>query len=120
MPDVGRTEREQKVVDDILAIPGMLGFVFPPLALGTAAVKLLVDLGFALYLANVREAVATRLREQSAGQAAARASVVTTALAHERNEPRICGEQLPGYMGRAYHGADCAAHAGCGKEIERC
>lgn len=119
MPDVGRTEREQRVVDDILAIPALLGFVCPPVAIGATAVKALVDLGYALYFSKVKAWAVEMAREQAAGHAAAVASAVTTALERERSQPRICGEQLAGYMGRAYHGADCAAHAGCGKEIER-
>jgi len=120
MADVSRTEREQRVVDDILAIPTLLGFVCPPVAIGATAVKALVDLGYALYFSKVKAWAAEMAREQAAGQAAAVASAVTTALERERSTPILCGLLLPGRNGRAYHGADCAAHAGCGKEIERC
>ena len=120
MADAARTERQQRVVDDILAIPTLLGFVCPPVAIGATAVKALVDLGYALYFSKVKAWAVEMAREQAAGHAAAVASAMTTAIERERNKVVVCGDQLAGHMGRGYHGADCAAHAGCGKEIERC
>ena len=119
MADVANTEREQRVVDDILAIPALLGFVCPPVAIGTTAVKALVDLGFALYLSEVKRRATEMRAAQAAGEAAGRGSAVTSALAHERAAPPTCGSALPGRSARVFHGADCAVHAGCGKEIER-
>lgn len=117
MSDAGKVAREQRVVDDILAIPALLGFVCPPVAIGATVVKALVDFGFAVYLGKVRERAWEMAREQAAGQAAAVASAVTSALARERAAPLTCGSVLPGRAARVFHGADCAAHAGCGKEI---
>ena len=119
MADVANTEREQRVVDDILAIPALLGFVCPPVAIGATAVKALVDLGFALYLSEIKRRAVEIQAAQAAGEAAGRASAVTTALARERAVSLTCGGALPGRAARVFHGADCAAHAGCGKEIER-
>lgn len=105
------------IADAVLSCAGLLGI--PPITLGAAGAKVLIDLGFGLFFRETERRLLEMRAAMDAGEAAARASAVTTALARERNTPILCGLLLPGRNGRAYHGADCAAHAGCGKEIER-
>lgn len=105
------------IADAVLSCAGLLGI--PPITLGAAGAKVLVDLGFGLFFRETERQLLEARGATAAGEAAARSSAVTSVLMHGRNQPLICGEQLAGHMGRAYHGADCAAHAGCGKEIER-
>lgn len=109
-----RTQTEQRMADDVLELAAALGFACPPLAIGAAAVKALVDFGFGLYFGRARAAAEEMRREQAAGYAAEVSSAVTTALAHQ---PLKCGAALPGRDARVFHGADCAASVGCGREI---
>lgn len=114
MPDDERVQVEQRVADDVLSLAAALGFTCPPIAIGAAALKALVDVGFTAYLGKARAASEEMRREQAAGQAAAVASAVTTAMAHQ---PLTCGAALPGRDARVFHGADCATSIGCGREI---
>jgi len=77
------------------------------------------DLGFSLFFRETERRLLEMRAAMGAGEAAGRASAVSSALARERAVPLTCGSALPGRAARVYHGADCAAHAGCGKEIER-
>jgi len=114
MADVARVQEEQRVADDVMSLAAALGFACPPLAIGAAAVKALVDVGFGIFLGRAREAAEDMRREQAAGQAAAVSSAVTEALAHQK---LTCGAALPGRDARVFHGADCATSVGCGREI---
>lgn len=117
MPDLERVQVEQRVADDVLSLAAALGFACPPVAIGAAALKALVDVGFAAFLGKARAAAEEMRREQAAGQAAAVGSAVTSALEHERHQPLTCGAALPGRDARVFHGADCATSIGCGREI---
>jgi hypothetical protein len=116
MSDFERMQTEQRLADDILSLGAALGVAFPPLAIGSAALKALVDVGFAVFIGQARAAAETLRREQAAGQAAAVSSAVTTALAAERRDLR-CGGGVLGLDARVFHGADCATSIGCGKGI---
>jgi hypothetical protein len=115
--DPARIQVEQRVADDVLSLAAALGFACPPIAIGAAALKALVDVGFAAFLGKARAAADEMRREQAAGQAAAVASAVTEALARERRAPMTCGAAIPGRDARVFHGADCATSIGCGREI---
>lgn len=117
MADPERVQVEQRVADDILSLAAALGFACPPVAIAAAAVKVLIDVGFAAFLGKARAAADEMRREQAAGQAAAVASAVTTALERERSARLTCGAALPGRDARVFHGADCATSIGCGREI---
>lgn len=111
----------QKIADDVLAAGALvLGPLAPPVALGLKVAEALTDAGFAVWFAAVRAGLEGRAVEQSAGVAAAASAAATTVMERERGALLICGDQLPHHMGRAYHGLDCAAVHGCGKEIEAC
>lgn len=106
------------IADAVLSCAGMLGI--PPLTLGAAGAKVLIDLGFGLFFHEAERKLLEMRAAMDAGEAAARASVVTSALARERAAPLLCGPTMSSHKGRAFHGLDCAAVGGCGKEIERC
>lgn len=114
-------ETVQKVTDDVLAAGALvLGPLAPPLALGLKVVEALADAGFAVWFARVRAELEGRATAQAAGTAAAASSAATSATARAQKFSLVCGDQLAHHLGRAYHGIDCAAAHGCGKEIERC
>lgn len=74
----------QTLTDDVLSVAEGLGFVCPPLALGAAAMKTLVDAGFVAYFRSAVLAVNTQRAAQTAGVAAEASQAATTAMERDR------------------------------------
>jgi len=81
----------QTLADDVLAVATKLGFACPPLALGAAVVKTLVDAGFAAYFRSAAVVLNAQVAAQSAGIAAAESQAATTAMERERRKAAESG-----------------------------
>ncbi len=80
----------QTIADDALIVARALGIVCPPLVIPAAAVKLIVDAGFALLLREAAKALDAQRAAQTAGVAAAEAQAATTALERMKRAGCAC------------------------------